>query len=68
MTSRERLRIEVQTLTEREAVAVLAFLEQQRRANRTGPWPPSFAGVGRSGRHDLGARSEEILRAEFGAR
>jgi hypothetical protein len=68
MTSRERLQIEVQHLSESEAAAVLEFLEQQKHRQTPGPWPPSFAGIGRSGEHDLGARSEEILRAEFGTR
>ena len=60
--------MESETLTESEAAAVLAFLEQQRQLQAHGRWPPSFAGVGHSGTSDLGARSEEILQAEFGSR
>src|SRR5947209_8711294 len=67
MNTRERLLIEVQALTECEAAAALDFLEQQKRARQTASWPPSFAGIGHSGRSDLGARSEETLRAEFGS-
>ena len=29
-------------------------------------WPPQFAAMMRSGRSDLAARSEDILREEFG--
>lgn len=58
---------EVQDLTDSEAAEVLEFLQQQKNARAKAAWPPSFAAVGRSGQHDLGARSEEILRAEFGS-
>ena len=67
MTTKERLLIEIQALSESEAAIVLEFLEQQKQARQPAPWPPSFAGIGHSGRSDLGARSEEILRAEFGS-
>jgi hypothetical protein len=67
MTTKERLLIEVQGLTDADAAAVLEFIEQQKKARRGSPWPPSFDSIGRSGRSDLGARSEEILRAEFGS-
>jgi hypothetical protein len=68
---RERLQIEIQDLTEGEAAAVLEFLQRQQRQKKSrkpSPWPPTFAGIGRSGRSDLGARSEEILRTEFGSK
>lgn len=67
MTTRDRLLIEVQGLTEDEAAAVLEFIEHQKQARQEAPWPPAFAGIGRSGRHDLGVRSEDILRADFGS-
>lgn len=68
MTTRERLLIEVQGLTENEAAAVLEFIEHQKQARQeAAPWPPAFAGIGHSGRHDLGVRSEETLRADFGS-
>jgi hypothetical protein len=67
MTTREQLLHEVQSLSETEAAAALESLEEQKQARRAGPWPPSFAGIGRSGRSDLGVCSEEILRADFGS-
>jgi hypothetical protein len=66
MTTKDRLLHEVQSLSESEAAAVLEFLETQKHARGEPPWPPSFAGIGRSGRSDLGACSEEILREDFG--
>jgi hypothetical protein len=68
MTSKERLQVEVASLTESEAAEVLAFLEVRKHARASSSWPPAFAGIGRSGRNDLGARSEEILQAEFDPR
>jgi len=67
MTIQDRLIKEVQHLTESEAAAVLEFLKQQKNTSARPAWPPSFAGVGRSGAPDLGARSEELLRAELGS-
>jgi len=67
MTNRERLLLEVQGLTDSEVAAVLEFLEERKREGQGSAWPPPFAGIGRSGRPDLGARSEEILRTEFGS-
>ena len=67
MTNKERLQIEVERLTEDEAARVVAFIEQQFSSREDSPWPPLFAGIVHSGGHDLGARSEEILRAELGA-
>jgi hypothetical protein len=70
MTTKERLLVEVQRLTESQAAAVLEFLERQalvETAESSSPsWPPKFAGTGRSGRSDLGAASEDILCADFG--
>jgi hypothetical protein len=68
MTIRERLQVEIQELTEAEAATVLAFLEEQKHERARGPWPPSFADIGHSGRSDLADRSEDILRTEFGSR
>lgn len=68
MTTRERLLIEVRRLSEDEAARVLDFVECQRAARPASQWPPTFAGIGRSGRSNLGAHSEEMLRAEFGSR
>lgn len=68
MSIRERRQVEIQSLTERKAATVLAFLEQHERAQTCSAWPTFFAGIGRSGKHNLGARAEESLRAEFGSR
>lgn len=63
MTSKEKLRVLVDRLPEREAAALLAQLERSEAPR----WPRrlSFTAVGRSGRHDLSARSAQILREEF---
>lgn len=67
MTTKERLILEVQRLTESQAAAVLKFLESQALdESAAAPWPPKFAATGRSGRTDLGATSEDILRADLG--
>ena len=47
---------------------VRAFLERQKQIQKHGPWPLSFAGIRRSRDHGGGARSEEILGAEFVSR
>jgi len=68
MTTKERLLLEVQRLTESQAVAVLEFLQSQALGEVSPPsWPPRFAATGHSGCPDLGAASEDILRADFGA-
>jgi hypothetical protein len=67
MTTKERLLIEIQDLSDSEAAAVLEYIERRKDARTASPWPPSFAGIGRSGHSDLGARSEEILRADLGS-
>jgi hypothetical protein len=68
MTMKERLILEVQRLTESQAAAVLEFLQSQALGETsTASWPPRFAATGHSGRSDLGAASEDILRADFGA-
>ncbi len=66
MTTKERLLLEVQRLTDSQAAAVLEFLESQALGETSPPWPPRFAAAGHSGRPDLGAASEDILRADFG--
>ena len=65
MTSREKLRILVERLTESEATVLLAQLEELQPS---APNPLSFAGIGRSGHSDASERSEEILRAELPSR
>ena len=68
MTTKERLLLEVQQLTESQAAVVLDFLQTQALNGTSSPsWPPRFAATGHSGRPDLGAASENILRADFGA-
>lgn len=67
MTTKERLLLEVQRLSEAQAGAVLEFLESQVLVEKSRPqWPPRFAAAGRSGRSDLAAASEDILRADLG--
>ena len=67
MTTKERLHLLIDRLSDEQAAAELARLEVQTEpAQRR--WPPRHAAIGRSGRHDLAERSEEILRAEFPAR
>ena len=63
MTNKEKLRVLVEKLPEQEAAALLAQLEAKSRPGE--PRRLSFTAIGRSGRHDLGARSEDILRADF---
>jgi hypothetical protein len=56
MTTKERLLLEVQRLTESQAAAVLEFLQSQAPGETSPPpWPPRFAATGHSGRPaDLG--------------
>ncbi|HYZ52207.1 MAG TPA: hypothetical protein VE733_01660 [Streptosporangiaceae bacterium] len=68
MTTRERLHRLVDDLSDDKAAEALALLESQL-ADETEAGPvPEFFGMLHSGKGDLAARSEEILRAEFGRR
>jgi hypothetical protein len=68
MTTRERLHRLVDDLSDDEAAEALALLESQV-AEQTEPAAlPEFFGMLHSGKGDLAARSDEILRAEFGRR
>jgi hypothetical protein len=68
MTTREQLHRLVDDLSDDEAAEALAFLESHL-ADEPGPASlPEFFGMLHSGKGDLAARSEEILRAEFGRR
>lgn len=66
MTTRERLHRLVDDLSEDQAAEALAMLESQLAQEAEPVAPPGFFGMLRSGKGDLAARSEEILRAEFG--
>lgn len=65
MTSREKLRVLVERLSEPEAAAVLAQLETSEPSARG---RLSFTAIGHSGRSDLSERSGDILRADFPTR
>jgi hypothetical protein len=68
MTTRERLHRLVDDLSDDKAAEALALLES-KLANEPERAPlPEFFGMLHSGKGDLAARSEEILRAEFGHR
>jgi hypothetical protein len=68
MTTKERLHRLVDDLSDDKAVEALALLEGQL-ADAPGPFAmPEFFGMLHSGKGDLAARSDEILRAEFGSR
>lgn len=72
MTAKEQLLLEVQGLTNdeadavREYIAYLRHIEYAKHERLDTPRRLSFAGIGH-GPGDLAARSEEILRAEFGS-
>lgn len=69
MTTRERLHRLVDDLSDERAAEALALLE-----NQLGEEPeqsaqlPEFFGMLHSAKGDLAARSDEILRSEFGRR
>lgn len=68
MTTRERLHRLVDELSDDKAAEALALLESQM-GGEAEPGPlPEFFGMLHSGKGDLAARSDEILRAEFGHR
>lgn len=68
MTTRERLHRLVDDLSDDEAAEALAILEGQLGDAREPAALPEFFGMLHSGKGDLAARSDEILRAEFGDR
>ena len=66
MTTKERLHRLVEQLSDDEASAALALLQDQI-ADEPGSAPlPEFFGMLRSGQSDLAEGSADILRAEFG--
>ena len=66
MTTRERLHRLVDDLSDDEAAEALALLESQVAEQAEPAALPEFFGMLHSGKGDLAARSDEILRAEFG--
>ena len=68
MTTRERLHRLVDDLSDDKAAEALALLESQLADEPEPAQLPEFFGMLHSGKGDLAARSEEILRAEFGRR
>jgi hypothetical protein len=68
MTTRERLHRLVDDLSDDEAAEALALLESQVAEQAEPAALPEFFGMLHSGKGDLAARSDEILRAEFGRR
>ena len=68
MTTRERLHRLVDDLSDDEAAEALALLESQVPDQVEPAALPEFFGMLHSGKGDLAARSDEILRAEFGRR
>lgn len=68
MTTRERLHRLVDDLSDDQAAKVLTLLEGQLADEPESAALPEFFGMLHSGKGDLAARSDEILRAEFGQR
>jgi hypothetical protein len=69
MTTRERLHRLVDDLSDERAAEALALLENQLGGeSEQSAQLPEFFGMLHSGKGDLAARSDEILRAEFGRR
>ncbi|HXL16098.1 MAG TPA: hypothetical protein VN961_01110 [Streptosporangiaceae bacterium] len=68
MTTRERLHRLVDDLSDDKATVALTLLESQLVDEPEPALVPEFFGMLHSGKGDLAARSEEILRAEFGRR
>jgi hypothetical protein len=68
MTTKERLHRLVDDLSDDQAAAALALLESQLADEPEPTGLPEFFGMLHSGKGDLAARSDEILRAEFGRR
>ena len=68
MTTRERLHRLVDDLSDDEAAEALALLESQVGDQAEHAALPEFFGMLHSAKGDLAARSDEILRTEFGRR
>jgi hypothetical protein len=68
MTTRERLHRLVDDLNEDQAEEALALLQSQLAEEHAPEALPEFFGMLHSGKGDLAARSDEILRAELGDR
>jgi hypothetical protein len=68
MTSKERLHRLVDDLSDEKAAQALALLESQFGDEAEPVTLPEFFGTPHSGKGDLAARSDEILRAELGSR
>lgn len=68
MTTRERLHRLVDDLSEDQAAQALTLLESQLAEEPAPEALPEFFGMLHSGKGDLAARSDEILRSEFGKR
>ena len=66
MTTKERLHHLVEQLSDDEASAALALLQDQLPDISSSDPLPEFFGMLHSGKGDLADRSQEILRAEFG--
>jgi hypothetical protein len=74
--TRQQLHAMVEGLSDAELDAAAESLAQFRSAraavtgvyvsDKPATWPPKFAGMMHSGKSDLAARSEDILREEFG--
>jgi hypothetical protein len=67
MNTRERLHRLVDHLSENQAAEALALLESQLAEEPEPGALPEFFGMLHSGKGDLAARSDEILRSEFGS-
>lgn len=68
MTTRERLHRLVDDLSDDQAAEALALLESELVEESAPQALPDFFGMLHSGKGDLAARSDEILRDEFGQR
>ena len=68
MTTRDRPHRLLDDLSDDEAAEALALLEGQLAGQAEPAAPPEFFGMLHSGKGDLAARPDEILRAEFGRR
>jgi hypothetical protein len=66
VTTKEQLHELVEHMSDAEAAALLAFARAQLGEDEPAEEFPAFFGMLHSGKGDLGARSSEILRAEFG--
>ena len=66
MTTKERLHQLVEQLSDDEASAALALLQDQIADEPNSAPLPEFFGMLHSGQSDLAERSADILRAEFG--